>query len=135
MFQRGWVMEAKRVLESCWEIPVLVVELFAIDRRVPRPRSRQPSTRLKTPSPARPPAGRPVIARRRTCSGVAWAPTAELRRGALEAGGSPPGAVPDPPRTPSPAARRPVVAGPNAGGVGAAVARAASSGRARFGSA
>ena len=62
-------MEADPVLESCWEIREVFAEPFDFDRRVPRPSSRQPSTRLSTPSPARRPTGRPVVARRRTSCG------------------------------------------------------------------
>src|SRR5205085_11645891 len=92
MFQRGWAMEPERVLESCWEIPRIVPKLFALDRRVPRPRSRHPSTRLSTPSPARRPAGRPVDASRRT-SCVAGRHAPRTVTGAAAAhGGRPPDA-------------------------------------------
>src|SRR5947209_10115360 len=62
-------MEADPVLESRWEIREIFGELFDFDRRVPRPSSRQPSTRLSTPSPARCPTGSPVVARRRASCG------------------------------------------------------------------
>jgi hypothetical protein len=65
-FQRGCVMDVHGVLESCWEIPRVTGDLFDFDRRVPRPSSRHPSTRLRTPSPAIRPTGRPVVASRRT---------------------------------------------------------------------
>src|SRR5437764_15299481 len=59
-------MDAGYVLEPCWEIPAVAAAPFDFDRRVPSPSSRHPSTRLSTPSPARRPAGSPVVARRRT---------------------------------------------------------------------
>src|SRR5437588_1201288 len=71
MFQRRGVMDAGPALESCWEIRRVFAEPFDFDRRVPRPSRRQPSTRLSTPSPASPPAGSPVVARRRTSRGDA----------------------------------------------------------------
>src|SRR4051812_10795728 len=165
-------MEPEGVLESRWEIPEIAVDPFAFDRRVPSPSSRQPSTKLRRPSPARRPTGRPVVARRRT-SGEALRRRAGAATGAAGvAGGRPPEATelcmavehpeatewsmateqpeatepsrakpepdttlvgsadPTPPPTPVPEAPRavevwrPVVAGPNTGGVGAAVARA-----------
>src|SRR5437588_8197671 len=168
-------MEADPVLESCWEIREVIAEPFDFDRRVPRPSSRQPSTRLRTPSPARRPTGNPVVARRRTsCGATVWG-AGKATGAATELGPKPPeatelwraveqpeatewsmateqpeatepswakpdpdttpvgSATPGPFPTPPPEPPWPVVAGPNAGGVGAAVARAASSGAGSLG--
>src|SRR5438270_8348507 len=162
-------MDVGPVLESCWEIRRVLAAPFDFDRRVPRPSSRQPSTRLSTPSPARRPAGRPVVAKRRTSCGVVPAGAGVATGTAAALGPKPPEATevwraveqpeatewsmatehpeatdpsranPEPDTTlvgsappgPFPTAERPwpVAGGPRVGGVGAAVARAARSGR------
>src|SRR5436305_11582758 len=163
-------MEPEGVLESRWEIPEIAVDPFAFDRRVPSPSSRQPSTKLRRPSPARRPTGRPVVASRRTAGDAFRRGAAVATGAAFVLAGRPPeatelcmaveqpeatewsmatehpeatewswanpepdttlvgSAVPTPSPTPPPDPPCPVVAGPNVGGVGAAVARAMRSG-------
>src|SRR3954464_2179635 len=155
-------MEPVCVLEIVLEIPGISAEPFDFDRRVPSPSSKQPSTRLSTPSPARRPTGRPVVARRRTSREDSCGARGAGTGAAVADGPKPPDATElcmavehpeatewsmatehpeatepsrakpdpdttlvrsaDPPPSPTPPLEppRPVVAGPNVGGVGAA---------------
>src|SRR5438477_13164208 len=86
-------MDVGPVLESCWEIRRVLAAPFDFDRRVPRPRSRNPSTRLSTPSPARRPAGRPVVASRRTSCDAGRDAPGTVTGAAAALGGRPPEAT------------------------------------------